>query len=44
MPTPVPNGYHPRRLPGESCEAAIERCEYELNFPDPDDAPRGWEP
>lgn len=38
--------YHlrPYREPCESDDAAIDRFEDGLNSPDPDDAPRSWEP
>lgn len=39
-----PPGWRPRREPGESDQSAIDRYEDGLRDPDPEDAPRGWEP
>lgn len=39
-----PYGWSPRREPGESDQAAIDRFEDQLTNPDPDEAPNGWEP
>lgn len=43
MPNP-PYGWKPAREAGESDQAAIERFNDALTWPDDNDAPKGWEP